>query len=146
MSFLSKLNSIFTYEDKKYLFFLFFFSILIACIETLGVSIIMPLLSVIEDNSLVFENKYYKTFYEMFEFTDVKSFIIAFGSIILIFYFVRALLNSLNVYLIMYFINSRYKLIVNRIFRNYLSLPYVKFIKNNTSYLTKTIVNEAMKD
>ncbi len=143
MSFYNKLNNVLSSDDKKYLIYLFLFTILIAMIETLGVSIIMPFLSVTGDFSLVETNEYYKYVYDFLGFSDVKNFVIIFGVIILIFYFIRAGLNSLYVFLIMHFINSRYSIIVNKLFKKYLSLPYKDYIEKNTSFLTKSIVNEA---
>lgn len=143
MSFFIKLNNILTSYDKKFLFYLFIFTVVIAAVETVGVSIIMPFLSVANDFTLIDTNKYYNYFYQLFAFQDHKSYVIIFGIAILIFYLLRTVLNSIYVYTIMYFINSRYDLIVNRLFKKYLSLPYKSFITHNTSSLTKVIINEA---
>ncbi len=143
ITFFGMLNNILTNDDKKYLLYLLIFTIIIAVIETVGVSIIMPFLSLASDFSLVDSNIYYGYVYNLFSFEDKKSFIITFGIVILFFYFIRAILNSLYVYLIMHFINSRYDLIVNKLFKKYLSLPYKNYIKHNTSSLTKVIINEA---
>lgn len=143
MIFLKKLNEILTINDKRYLAYLFIFTIIIAIIETAGVSVIMPFLSLSNDFSLVEKNRYYSYLYELLSFSDTRKFVILFGILILIFYFLRLILNSIYVFMLMHFINSRYDLIVNKIFKNYLSLPYKEYIKNNTSSLTKVIINEA---
>ncbi len=142
ITFLNKLSYILTKEDKKYLFFLLLFTIIIALIETVGVSIIMPFLSLAGDFSLIDSNIYYKKIYNLFNFDSQKFFVVAFGIATLIFYLIRAIVNSVYVHTIMYFINSRYDLIANRLFKKYLSLPYRDYVKYNTSSLTKTIINE----
>ena len=143
MNFLHKLNSVLTNKDKKYLFYLFIFTIIIAAVEVLGISIIMPFFSLANDFSLAHSNSYYNYGYNLFNFTSEKSFLIAFGIFILCFYLIRVVLNISYVYLIARFINSRYDLIVNKLFNNYLTLPYKKYRKCNTSALTKVIINEA---
>lgn len=142
-TFWDKLNNILTRDDKKYLLYLFVFTIFIAVIETLGVSVIMPFLTLANDLSLIHSNLYASHVYNLCGFENEKSFILTFGVAILVFYLVRALANSLYAYLVLHFINSRYDLIVNKLFVKYLSLPYKSYIKHNTSSLTKVIINEA---
>lgn len=144
MSFLAKLNNILTYDDRKYLVYLFVFTIVLALIETLGVSIIMPFVTLASDFSLIDSNQYYSYAYSFFDFKDAKNFVITFGIGVLIFYVIRALINSVYVFLIMYFIHGRYGRIVNKLFKKYLSLPYKDYSKKNTSSLTKVIVTEAV--
>ncbi|MDQ1327638.1 MAG: ATP-binding cassette, subfamily bacterial PglK, partial [Candidatus Poribacteria bacterium] len=115
----------------------------IAVIETLGVSVIMPFLTLANDLALIHSNVYFNYVYTLLSFENEKSFILTFGVAILVFYLVRALANSLYSYLVLHFINSRYDLIVNKLFVKYLSLPYKSYIKHNTSSLTKVIINEA---
>ncbi|MDQ1329432.1 MAG: ATP-binding cassette, subfamily bacterial PglK, partial [Candidatus Poribacteria bacterium] len=55
-TFWDKLNNILTRDDKKYLLYLFVFTIFIAVIETLGVSVIMPFLTLANDLSLIHSN------------------------------------------------------------------------------------------
>jgi len=140
--FFNQLNDILAKEDKKYLAYLFLLTIIVAGIETLGISIIMPFLSVANDFSLINSNNYYRYFYIFFDFSNEKYFVVSFGVAILIFYFLRLAINSIYVYLVTNFIYSRYNLIANRLFKVYLSLPYKNYTKQNSSSLTKVIVNE----
>lgn len=143
VTFWSKLNNILTNKDKQYLLYLFIFTLFIALIETFGVSVIMPFLTLANDLTLIHTNVYFNYVYTLFNFEKEKTFIITFGIAILLFYLIRALANSLYTYLVLHFINSRYDLIVNKLFIKYLSLPYKNYIKHNTSSLTKVIINEA---
>lgn len=143
MSYLKKLNSILTKNDKYYLFYLFIFSIFIALIETIGVSIVMPYISMANDFSIIETNSYSSSLFNLFNFSSYINFLLVFGGCIIVFYFLRALLNTLYMFLVMRFTFTRYHNIINKLFKNYLKRPYKEFIQTNTSQLTKIIVNEA---
>ena len=141
--YLNKLNFILSKNDKFYLLALFAFSIVLAIIETVGVSVIMPYVSVSNDFSLIDSNKYYKFLYDLFDFENKINFILIFGLLIILFYIIRAAINAIYLYLIMNFTFTRYNNIVNRLFQTYLKMPYTNFVEINTSYLTKMVINEA---
>jgi len=143
INYFNKINTILSKNDKIYLFALFVFSIFIAIVETIGVSIIMPYISVANDFSLIHNNKYYKYFYDFFNFQDEVNFLIIFGFIIVLFYIIRAMINAIYLYLIMKFTFTRYDNIINKLFQTYLKMPYKNFVNKNTSHLTKMIINEA---
>lgn len=142
-TFLDKLNNILTSDDKRYLLYLFVFTIFIAIIETAGVSVIIPFMSMASDMSIIDSSPYYSYVYNLLGFQEKKDFVVCFGILILFFYLIRAIANSAYVFKIMHFQNSRYGLIINRLFKKYLALAYKDFSKQNTSSLTKVIINEA---
>jgi len=140
---LKKLESILTRKDKFFIFNLFLFSILISIIETVGISAIMPFISVASDFTLIHNNDYYKYIYNSFSFSDDVSFVIIFGVLLIAFYFFRSIINLYYLYQLSNFTEGRYSLLVNRLFKNYMEMSYGKFVMRNSSTLTKTIVNEA---
>ncbi len=141
--FLRKLNTIVSKSDKFTLFYLFLFTIVIAVVETAGVSIIMPYISLANDFSLIESNVYYKYVYEMFEFSSYVRFSIFLGIVIIVFYVFRASINALYIYKIVSFTQVSYYKIVNKLFSNYLNMPYKNFIGKNSSSLTKIIISES---
>jgi len=140
---IKKLNSILTHEDKKIIFYLVCFSIFISLVETLGVSIIMPFISIATNFDLLESNKYYVYIYEFFGFETKIDFIVIFGLLLFVFYLFRSALNLLYFYLLAKFSKSRYQIIVTRLFKKYLAMSYKKFLTKNSSTLTKTIITEA---
>lgn len=144
INYFNKLNIILSRNDKIYLFALFVFSIIIALVETVGVSVIMPYISIATDFSLIEKKEYYLNIFNYFNFQSKMNFVLVFGGLIIVFYIFRAILNIIYLYFIMHFTFSRYNYIVNRLFKNYLEMPYKDFIQNNTSQLTKMIINEAV--
>ncbi len=143
ISILKKLKVILTKKDKKYLIFLFLFSLLIAVIETIGISAIMPFISVATDFSIIETNSIYSEIYNFLEFETQKSFVISFGILLIFFYIFRGVINITFIYFLNKFTQGRYHLLAYRLFQNYLGMPYKEFTSKNSSDLTKTVVNEA---
>ncbi|QOP45833.1 ABC transporter ATP-binding protein [Sulfurimonas paralvinellae] len=137
-----KLSSLLTKHDKKYLFFLIFFSVFIALIETVGIAAIMPFISVATDFSLIESKDYYKYIYNFFEFSSATNFVIAFGLILVVFYILRGGLNLLYFYMLAKFSKGRIHLLSFRLFESYLGMSYHSFIQRNSSELSKSIINE----
>ena len=140
---IKKLKDILTKNDKKYLAWLLLFSIFISIIETLGISVIMPFLSVAINNDLIHSNEYYGYFYQLFNFSEDINFVLSFGVILILFYLFRSIVNLAYAYTLTNFAQSRYHLLAYRLFENYLGMSYSNFVKRNSSELTKSIVTEA---
>ncbi|MDQ7032826.1 MAG: ABC transporter ATP-binding protein [Desulfonauticus sp.] len=143
MEILKRLRYLLTRRDKIYLLVLLFFSIVIAIIETAGISVIMPFIRVATDFNQVFVNKYIKQVYYLFHFSNPQNFVIAFGLVLIVFYIFRSAINLFYFYLLSRFAFSRYHLIAYRLFENYIKFPYKDFVTKNSATLTKNIVNEA---
>ena len=129
-------------NDKMFLLYLLFFSIFIAAIETIGVAIIMPFISVASDFNIIETNKYYKQIYDFFNFTSNVDFVIFFGMSLIFFYIMRSIFNLSYFYMLSKFSKGRTHLLSYKLFENYLGFSYREFIKRNSSELAKTIINE----
>ena len=138
----NKLRSLLTKRDKQFLLGLFFFSIVISIIETAGISAIMPFISVATEFTLIHSNEFYNYIYNFFDFDNDVSFVVAFGVILICFYFFRSAINLLYFYLLSRFTQGRYHLLAYRLFGNYMGMPYRYFVTKNSSTLTKSIINE----
>ncbi len=130
-------------HDRNFLFLLVIFSIIIAVIEMIGVTAIMPFISVASDFSLIHSNEYYKYFYTLLGFTSDFDYIVIFGIILLFFYIFRGVINLVYAYYLAKFSKGRYHLFSYRLIENYLGMSYKNFIEKNSSELTKTLINEA---
>lgn len=141
--FFTKLFSILTRRDKQFLYFLIGISILISLIEMAGITAILPFISIASNFTSIHTNGYLHQIYTFFHFKDDIHFVIAAGSLLFIFYFVRSALNLGYFYLLAKFSKGRYHLISYRLFENYLGMSYRDFTLKNSAELTKTITNEA---
>ena len=140
---INKLRRILTKRDQQFFIILLLFSIFVSTIEVIGISAIMPFLSVAMDFSKIHSNEYLSWLYNYIDFTNEISFIIFFGIVLFVFYVFRSILNIFFNFLMAKFSQGRYHLIVHRLFENYMGLPYKKFVEMNSSNLTKTIITEA---
>ena len=140
---ISKLLSLLSRRDKVFLFYLFIISILVSFVETVGISAIMPFISVATDFSRIHENQYLQAVYLFLNFQNDASFVIAFGIALIAFYVFRSLFNLMYFYLLSRFSMGRYHVLALRLFQNYLNFFLKDFVTKNTADLTKAIINEA---
>lgn len=143
MTNLKKLLAITTRQEKKNFIILIFMSIFLSVIETVGISAIMPFITLASDPSKIVGNKYSKTVYDFFEFSTTTNFMIFFGLFLIGFYIFRAIYSMLYNYILNKFAFGRFHAFAFRLFKNYTNLPYKRFVKRNSAELIKTIVNEA---
>ena len=140
---IKKLNYLFSQKDRKVLFGLLIMSLILSVIETVGITAIMPFISTASDSSLIFTNEYYKSIYDFFNFTDSKEFIVYFGLSLILFYIFRGFYIVLYGYLLNKFAMDKYTSFANKIFENYINMPYSKFVTLNTGTMSKTLTSEA---
>lgn len=140
---LKKLSALLTRRDKQFLFGLILFSIVISVIETVGISAVMPLVSMATDFNVIHSNKYLSAVYDFFNFSKEVDFVISFGIVLIFFYIFRSVINLIYFYLLNKFTQGRYHLLAYRLFENYMGMSYHEFVKKNSSTLTKSIINEA---
>ncbi|MDD3465780.1 MAG: ATP-binding cassette domain-containing protein [Campylobacterales bacterium] len=143
MSSISKLRAITTRQDKVFLLVLLFMSIVLSLIETVGISAIMPFITLASDPSKILQNEYSRAVYNFFGFKNTVDFMIFFGVTLILFYLFRAAYSIFYGYLLNKFSFVRHHIFAYRLFKNYVSLPYREFVKRNTAELTRTIVGEA---
>ena len=140
---IKKLNTILTKRDKKILFFLLFFSVLVSLIEVVGVGIIMPFVGVATNFRIIYSNKHIYEIYKLLHFSSPESFVIAFGIFLVFFYIFRSVFNISYFYLLNRFSQGRYHLLAYKLFEKYLGMYYIDFVNRKTSHFIKTVVNEA---
>lgn len=141
--FFTKLFSILTEHDKRFLLILIFISIAVSLIEMIGVGAILPFITIAGDFSAIHSTPYIESCYRFFHFNTEIDFVIALGLALLLFYFLRSLLNLGYFYLLAKFSKGRYHLLAYRLFENYLGMSYRTFIDKNSADLSKAIINEA---
>ena len=83
--FFSKLFSILTRHDKKFLFILVFISIAVSLIEMVGVGAILPFINIASNFTHIHTNTYTEKIYTFFHFDSDVNFVIAIGITLLIF-------------------------------------------------------------
>ena len=80
-----------TKKDKLNLFILLIMSIFLSIIETIGISAIMPFITLASNPSNITSNAYSKVVYDLFGFSSTTNFMVFFGFILIGFYIFRAI-------------------------------------------------------
>ena len=138
-----KVNKLLSKRNKKTLLFLLVLSVILSVIEVVGIAAIMPFISVSADPSIVFDNKYYAMVFNFFNLTKVQYFVIYFGLFLILFYLFRAVYIVYYTYIVNKFSMEVYGSFSSKMFRNYLNMPYVKFVNENIGMLSKALTSES---
>lgn len=139
---LGKIRRLLTKKHKIYLLTLFVLTILLSFIETAGVSIIMPFISV-ASNPAMLDSGLYKTIYDFLNFESKNRFVIAFGMGIVIFYIFRAIYNLGYTYILNCFSLNLFRNFAINLFKTFLNIPYKVFVQRNSSELMHIINQES---
>lgn len=142
-SIIQKFLQLLTHRQKIGFVILIFMAILLSVVETVGISAIMPFISIASNPDLVNQNRIYHAVYTFLNFKTPNSFIIFLGIGIMVFYFFRALYNVLYAYFLAKYSNSVFIHLSSRLFSVYLKQPYISFLQQNASTLTNHIMGEA---
>ncbi len=140
---IGKLRYLLSRRDRRILWGLVVFSILVSLLEMVGVSAIMPFVAVAVDFDKIQETWYFRTVYEAFHFSSPVHFVTAFGVVLIVFYIFRSLINLVYFYALARFSQGRYHRIAYRLFENYIGMSYRAFLDKNSSQMMKSIINEA---
>ncbi|EMG6303989.1 ATP-binding cassette domain-containing protein [Campylobacter coli] len=138
---LKKIFFILSKEDKKFLFSLLFFSVFISFIESFAISLVMPFITLASDFSYFDKNKYLIQLKDYLAL-PVFEIIVYFGVVLIVFYVLRALLNSYYFHLLARFSKGRYHAIAYKVFAKFLNTDYENFTQKNQSEILKSITGE----
>lgn len=86
MTSLQKIKYILSRHDKIYLLILLFMSIFLSFIETVGISAIMPFITVATNPVQITQNIYFRNIYDFLGFDKEMHFVIAFGFLLIVYY------------------------------------------------------------
>ncbi|EGP2396854.1 ABC transporter ATP-binding protein [Campylobacter coli] len=138
---LKKIFFILSKEDKKFLFSLLLFSVFISFIESFAISLVMPFITLASDFSYFDRNKYLIQLKDYLAL-PVFEIIVYFGVVLIVFYVLRALLNSYYFHLLARFSKGRYHAIAYKVFAKFFNTDYENFTQKNQSEILKSITGE----
>lgn len=121
----------------------FLLTLLGAALETIGISIIMPLISIALEPNQMEKNSTCIMIMKMFRVNDVKEVLLILIGIIALAYIVKNIyLAGMNSIIFRYSMNVRRRL-CSRLMKNYIDKPYDFFLQNNTSELIRSVNRDA---
>lgn len=139
---LDKVRALTTQKEKRTIILLVALSIIISAIETVGISAILPFISLANNFDLTTTNKYYHFIYQFLGFQSPASFVVAFGYLLIIFYVSRGFINLSYFYLIHKFSQGMYFSLGSKLFSNYVNIKYQDMSTRNSSDLSKKLITE----
>ena len=138
---INRLIKLLTKRHKILMLFVLIMIIGFSLVETIGISAIMPFISVVSDTSLL-EEGLYKKVYNFLGFSSPENFIIIFGILIVIFYLFRGIYSVVLAYITKKYSNAVYKYISKNAFKINLFSSYKLHAQKNTAELMHAIYKE----
>lgn len=137
-----KATSILGKKQKRFLGVLVFLMIIGAMLETLSVSLILPLISVAMKPEVIFTNTYVRWVSKLFHITDAITFIECMIVALIIMFVLKNLYLFFEYWLQTRFVcDSRYK-IQKELVRTFISRPYEYFVNASTSEIIRVIFSD----
>ena len=138
---ISKLLRLMTRKHKIYLGLMIVITIGFSLVETIGISAIMPFISIVSDPALL-ESGWYKKAFDFLGFASAERFIITMGIGIIIFYIFRGVYSVALTYLTNRYAIGMYRHFSIKLFKLNLSVPYKVYAQKNSAELMHSITRE----
>jgi len=139
---IKKILKLLTSRERKRFYMLLVVMIFSAVIEVAGIASILPFLSLISNPETIQTNEILNWLYTRFEFQSTSSFLIFTGIVVLGVLIISNSLVFLTQWGMARFSWMRNYTISRRLLKEYIYQPYIFFLNQNTSILTKNILSE----
>ena len=133
-----------TRRQKIYLCLTLFLTIGFSFVETLGISAIMPFISIVSEPGLL-NSGLYKKVYDFLGFISTEKFIITLGICIICFYIFRGVYSVFLTYCMNRYSYSIYKYFSKKVFKTNMAIPYKVYAQRNSAEILLTISRETME-
>jgi ATP-binding cassette, subfamily B, bacterial PglK len=137
-----KIYSLFEKRDKRIIKLLFAATVVMAFIQVAAIGSIMPFLTVVTNPESIENNRYLNTVYTYLGFASTNAYMIFLGFMALIILTFGNLIKLGVTLLKLRFIHIRGHMLSMRLLDNYLEKPYIFFVNQNSSNLSKEVLWE----
>lgn len=142
---LYKLLSILSKRQKRNVVGIGFMILIGAILETLGVSLIVPLAQAIMDADTLAQNEYVIRIREMFHLEDMNQFMVLLLFVVVAVYVVKNLYLLVMNYVQAKFVNNNQFLSVNYMLEEYLNRPYEFYLNADIPTVFRTVDSDVPK-
>ena len=139
---MKKVLMLFDKKEKSKLLLIFIMMIVAAIFETLSIGVIVPFVGVITNPTIIQEQAFLSTLYEVLNFQSNKAFIVFTVVLLLLVFIIK------NLYLLLYNY-IQYRIVLNQqvklstqLFGEYLTKPYTFHLQRNTAELLRNVNSE----
>lgn len=141
---LGKLFFILNREQKLYCVLVFIMSLIAAAIETVGVSVIVPIVQVVISADTIMEQSYLRPIIELFHLKTNKEVILFVCIGVGIVYIIKNLYSLVYTWVSARFSNKIRRELAVRILKTYMDQGYIFFVENNSSRLIRGISSDVI--
>jgi len=138
---ISKLLRLMTRRHKIVLVMMLVLTIGFSLVETIGISAIMPFISIVSD-PLLLESGIYEKVYNFFGFDNTERFIIIIGICIFIFYIFRGIYSIVLTYFTNRYSTVIYKYLSLNLFKKHITISYKVYAQKNSAEIIHSISRE----
>lgn len=129
-------------KERKSALLLLMQMIFSSILSVFSIALVLPFMSIILNNSFIFQNKIIFSMYNLMHFKNVHNFLIFFGAFLLVALVVGNISTALSIWSSSHFSLLRNKSFSEKLLRQYLLQPYIFYLERNSSILTKNIMIE----
>lgn len=131
--------SLLSRDERRSLFIILFFSIILSAIEIVGITAIMPFISVASNPNLIETNKYFHLIYQNLGFHSSRMFAVVFGFTLVGFYLIRGGYSLFYLKRSCDFTAKIKNSLGKQLFAKYLSLSYKDYVDKNSNTLQSNV-------
>ncbi len=142
ISMLKKLSSILDKKQKVSVLLLMILILIGGLLETVGVSLVLPLISAILDEEKFARNQYVIYFSDKFNIADIKTFILILLFGLIGMYIFKNLFLLFTVYMQSKFVNNNRCRVTRNLLSEYLHRPYEFYLYADTATILRTIYGD----
>lgn len=137
-----KIIAILTKKEQKKFLSITLLSVVMAILDMVGISTILPFMSVITNPKIIESNSVFSHTYKILKFSSVENFIFFLGIVVFVSIVISVLYKLLIMRMQLRFILEREYAISKRLLESYLTQPYEWYLKKNTSELGKNVLSD----
>ncbi len=144
----SKVKNLFLYLNKKQKNKFIILQIVVvfnSFIEILGVSSILPFISLVSNENIIFENDTFSKIYLFFNFSDVNEFILFSGFLVFFLLLLSTISSITTTVLLANFANQIAAELSNRLFKHYINQNWIYHLNTSSSLILNNIYHECSR-
>jgi ATP-binding cassette, subfamily B, bacterial PglK len=139
---IAQVLTLFEGKEKTKLFLLLISMFFMGLLEVLGVVSIAPFMAVVSNPEIIHQNYYLSYIYKYFSFESQNNFLLALGMLAIFVVIFSNFFSAIINWKIITISRMQTHLVSLRLLKKYLSQPYLFYLNQNTSSLSKNILSE----
>jgi len=129
-------------RQRREIIILFFLTLVMAVLDTLGIASIMPFISVLYNPEIIETNKYLKWLYEYLEFSNREEYLVFLGIATFVLLISSVVFRSLTLWAQLRFTHLGIHIMACRMIDSYVRQPYAWFLNRHSADLGSRILSE----